>query len=164
MAAKSGPKDDTSAAPANAAQDARDGEGLSHLRGPDGQRLPRLPKEEYEKVLKACYFAQHDQCKRTAKECYDLTGRSHEKLPPRLQPYIRIPGSKGRGRDQSQVRDSKTTADTGAPAGGTPEPKVRYDTVYCYEWADKKTCKNGDVCSFDHMTNEAAKEAAGGKV
>ena len=71
-------------------------------------------------------------------------------------PYIREPGVR-RPRSSSRTR--------GDGGGGQRKPlPTRWDTRYCYRHADGHCPKTEEECGFPHITEEEAKERAGGKV
>ena len=129
--------------------------------GADGQHLQWLPAEQFKRVNSACFAFNMSTCPCTPAECLEKNGKKHDKLPKTLLPYLREPGkqrprSASRPpRDASRSREEKPTR--------KPLP-TRWDTEYCYRYADGTCKKSEEECGRPHLTEEAAKEKAGGKV
>ena len=79
-------------------------------------------------------------------------GKRHEKLSKKLLPYCREPGTK---RPRSSSRPPNAESRT---------KPTRWDTNYCYKFADGTCTKTESECDRPHLTEAQAKAKAAGKV
>ena len=143
----------------------------------DCKELPLLPDKDFERVKNACYWFQFGKCTKSAKECMETFNKKHDKLPANLMQYCRQPGkaaAKARAKSATAVREAAAAVPpkkaggrrrSRSPAGTPTEPKTRWDTPYCWGFADG-TCKaKATECprKLPHLTDAQAKSKAGGK-
>ena len=132
----------------------------------DGKQLPVLPDDKWQRVKCACYFFQTNECKKSADECMKVNKKKHDKLPKELAPYCRKPGqaaakARSASRTQAAANPTKGTRGTSPSAKDT---KVRWDTIYCWDFADGKCKHNEEDCPRKpHLTEAQAKAAAKSK-
>ena len=132
--------------------------------GDDGRPLPWIDDEKFKRVRNACYYFQYGTCTKTAEECMRDNNKKHDRLSKDLLQYCRMPGkaaAKKRAASASAYHKSNPKSSSKSPA---PQPKTRWDTPYCWDFADGK-CQlaEADCPRKPHLTEGQAKAAAKGK-
>ena len=139
--------------------------------------MPLLSDKDFQRAKCACYWFQFGQCPKTAEECMKIFKKKHDKLPTNLVQYCRKPGKEAareRAKSASKVREAAAAVPpkkagarkrSRSPAGKPTGDKTRWDTPYCWDYADGKCQVAEAECprKLPHLTEAQAKAKAQGK-
>lgn len=124
----------------------------------DGKELPWPSADDLATLKRCCYFYQFGLCKKPPEKCLEDNKRVHEKVPDHLNKYLKMRGKR--------CKSPRPQSAGGAKAPEQKPKKTRWAVWYCWDHADNPgSCtKTPGVDCRPHLTEEEAKEKAGGKV